>query len=80
VYETCHHSQEGYEYWKWRDHHIHFVSLEPESGVATKPPVVLIHGFGASAFHWRYNAPEIARAGHRVFAMDLLGFGKECPW
>jgi pimeloyl-ACP methyl ester carboxylesterase len=38
------------------------------------PPVVLVHGFGASAYHWRYNIPVLA-ASHRVYAVDLLGFG-----
>ncbi|TQD90811.1 hypothetical protein C1H46_023651 [Malus baccata] len=39
------------------------------------PPVVLIiHGFGASAFHWRYNIPELAKK-YKVYAIDLLGFG-----
>jgi pimeloyl-ACP methyl ester carboxylesterase len=37
---------------------------------------VLIHGFGASIRHWRRNIPVLAEAGHRVFAIDLLGFGK----
>jgi pimeloyl-ACP methyl ester carboxylesterase len=35
---------------------------------------VLVHGFGASAYHWRYNIPVLA-ASHRVYAVDLLGFG-----
>ena len=38
------------------------------------PPIVLVHGFGASAYHWRYNVAELAKK-HRVFAVDLLGFG-----
>ncbi len=25
------------------------------------PPVVLVHGYGASAYHWRYNIPELAK-------------------
>lgn len=33
-----------------------------------------MHGFGASAYHWRYNIVELAKK-HRVFAIDLLGFG-----
>lgn len=37
-------------------------------------PLLLIHGFGASAYHWRYNINELAKT-HRVFAIDLLGFG-----
>ena len=36
--------------------------------------MLLIHGFGASAYHWRYNINELAKT-HRVFAVDLLGFG-----
>ena len=37
-------------------------------------PVVFVHGFGASGFHWRYQIAELAKT-HRVFALDLLGFG-----
>lgn len=59
---------EGYNYWKWKDHKIHYV-VQGEG-----PPLVLIHGFGASAFHWRYNIPELAKK-HKVYALDLLGFG-----
>lgn len=38
---------EGYNFWTWRGHRIHYV-VQGEGF-----PVVLIHGFGASAFHWR---------------------------
>lgn len=38
------------------------------------PPLVLVHGFGASAYHYRYNIPALAQS-HRVYAIDLLGFG-----
>jgi pimeloyl-ACP methyl ester carboxylesterase len=38
------------------------------------PPVLLIHGYGASAYHWRYQIPALAQ-NYRVYAMDLLGFG-----
>lgn len=38
---------EGYNYWTWRDRKIHYV-VEGEG-----LPIILIHGFGASAFHWR---------------------------
>ncbi|XP_016505954.1 uncharacterized protein LOC107823753 isoform X2 [Nicotiana tabacum] len=59
---------EGYNYWTWRGHKIHYV----EEGEGF--PVVLIHGFGTSAFHWRYNIPELAKK-YKVYALDLLGFG-----
>jgi pimeloyl-ACP methyl ester carboxylesterase len=41
-----------------------------ENGV----PVVFVHGFGASAFHWRYQIADLAKT-HRVFSLCLLGFG-----
>ncbi|XP_030523712.1 pheophytinase, chloroplastic [Rhodamnia argentea] len=60
--------REGYNYWTWRGHKIHYV-VQGEGF-----PVVLIHGFGASAYHWRYNIPELAK-NYKVYAVDLLGFG-----
>jgi len=39
------------------------------------PPVVLIHGLGASAEIWSANIGALA-ANHRVFAPDLPGFGR----
>lgn len=59
---------EGYDFWTWRGHKIHYV----QQGEGF--PIVLIHGFGASAFHWRYNIPELAKK-YKVYAVDLLGFG-----
>jgi pimeloyl-ACP methyl ester carboxylesterase len=38
------------------------------------PPVILLHGFGACTYTWRYLAPVLAR-DHRVFALDLKGYG-----
>ncbi|KAJ1635468.1 Alpha/Beta hydrolase protein [Pavlovales sp. CCMP2436] len=38
-------------------------------------PVVLCHGFGGSAGYWRETIPPLAAAGHKVYALDLLGFG-----
>jgi len=43
-------------------------------GNPSNPPLLLIHGFGASSYHFRYNIPTLARDYH-VFAFDLLGFG-----
>jgi hypothetical protein len=39
---------DGYNFWTWRGHKVHYVVQ------GQGPPIVLIHGFGASAFHWRY--------------------------
>jgi pimeloyl-ACP methyl ester carboxylesterase len=38
------------------------------------PAVVLVHGFGASWWHWRKNLPVLGE-NCRVFAIDLIGFG-----
>jgi pimeloyl-ACP methyl ester carboxylesterase len=35
-----------------------------------------VHGFGAFAEHYRDNIHNLARAGNRVWAITLLGFGK----
>lgn len=61
--------EQGWNFWNWQKHRIHYV----QAG-SSGPPIVLVHGFGASAYHWRYNIVELAKK-HRVFAVDLLGFG-----
>ena len=37
-------------------------------------PVLLVHGFGANADHWRKNTPVIGEWG-RCWSIDLLGYG-----
>ncbi|MDX2289120.1 MAG: alpha/beta hydrolase [Hyphomicrobiaceae bacterium] len=39
------------------------------------PPVVLLHGLGASGYMWRHLTSELA-SRHRVIAIDFKGFGK----
>ena len=51
---------------------VNYIAAGPEEG----PPILLIHGFGASGFHWRRNVNPLAAAGYRVYAIDLIGFGK----
>ena len=38
-------------------------------------PILLIHGFGASSYSWRYLVPELSKR-HRVVLVDLKGFGR----
>lgn len=66
-------SPNGYHSWNWRGYKINYVQLGGDDATK-KPPLVLIHGFGASVYHWRYNLPVLARK-FNVFAIDLLGFG-----
>jgi pimeloyl-ACP methyl ester carboxylesterase len=56
--------------WFWKGFSIAYQSEGTEG-----PAIVLVHGFGASFYHWRKNIPELAKIG-RVYAIDLLGFGK----
>lgn len=69
----------GWQFWNWEDsetggHRIHYISAGIDNR-SKGPTVLLVHGFGACAYHWRHNIPALVEAGHRVFAVDLLGFG-----
>jgi pimeloyl-ACP methyl ester carboxylesterase len=46
-----------------------------ERGDPTSLPVLLIHGWGCSAFVFRRNMPALADAGFRAIAVDLKGHG-----
>ncbi|KAG2494148.1 hypothetical protein HYH03_007784 [Edaphochlamys debaryana] len=65
----------GWCYWNWewegQERKIHYI----KAGTKGDPVVVLVHGYGASSYHWRYNVPALAEAGYQVYAVDLLGFG-----
>jgi pimeloyl-ACP methyl ester carboxylesterase len=39
------------------------------------PPLVLLHGLGASIFTWRHIVPALSR-NHRVIRIDMRGFGR----
>ncbi|WP_017299055.1 alpha/beta fold hydrolase [Nodosilinea nodulosa] len=56
--------------WEWRGLPINYQQMGTDG-----PALVLIHGFGASVGHWRKTIPALAE-NHRVFALDLLGFGQ----
>lgn len=61
------------KYWQWRGHSIYYVQAgKPHP---QRPPLLLVHGFGASTDHWRKNISGLCEDFH-VFAIDLLGFGR----
>jgi pimeloyl-ACP methyl ester carboxylesterase len=39
------------------------------------PLVVLLHGWPESWYSWRYQLPELAKAGYHVVAPDMRGYG-----
>ena len=60
------------QYWQWQGHNIYYVKAGENS---QRPPLLLIHGFGASTDHWRKNISELSR-DFEVYAIDLLGYGR----
>lgn len=46
-----------------------------ESGYADAPPVLLLHGWGASVYMWRDWFASLAAKGYRAIAVDLPGHG-----
>ena len=46
-----------------------------ESGTSSAPPLLLLHGWGCSAYTWRHLSGPLAAAGWRAIAIDLRGHG-----
>jgi pimeloyl-ACP methyl ester carboxylesterase len=61
---------QDYQIWQWQGLPIRY-QRAGNSG----DPILLVHGFGASSDHWRKNIPVLAEH-FRVYAIDLLGFGR----
>lgn len=61
------------QFWQWRDQAIHYVQAGAHKG--DRPPLLLVHGFGASTDHWRKNIADLQQ-DFEVWAIDLLGFGR----
>ncbi len=61
------------KYWTWRGAKIYYVQAGETH--LNRPPLLLIHGFGASTDHWRKNISELSQE-FQVYAIDLLGFGR----
>ena len=61
------------EIWKWKNFEITW-SLSKKS-YENNINILLIHGFGASKKHWRYNQDFLGKT-FNCYAIDLLGFGE----
>ncbi|UBF24367.1 alpha/beta fold hydrolase [Kovacikia minuta CCNUW1] len=61
------------QYWQWRQQAIYY--LKAGTRHPQRPPLLLIHGFGASTDHWRKNIVGLSQE-FEVWAIDLLGFGR----
>jgi pimeloyl-ACP methyl ester carboxylesterase len=49
--------------------------VPPDAG-ASGTPVVLVHGLGGRAEDWANLMPQLVRDHHRVYALDLPGYGR----
>lgn len=51
-----------------------------EAGDASRPCVLLLHGFPELAYSWRKVMPLLAEAGYYVIAPDQRGYGRTTGW
>ena len=65
-------SNNSLKYWNWNGFKIAWNVENQESNI----PILLLHGFGASSAHWRYNILPLTEMGYAVYTIDLLGFGE----
>eukprot|EP00892_Ulva_mutabilis_P007297 jgi/Ulvmu1/493/UM001_0501.1 len=64
------------KFWRWNGQLVDFLVAGPPGGIREDTPaLLLVHGFGAFAEHWRRNLPELAAKGYAVYACTLPGFG-----
>jgi pimeloyl-ACP methyl ester carboxylesterase len=58
------------------DHvNLHYVEAHPPTPRLGASPVILLHGFPEFWYAWRHQIPAFARAGLRVIAPDMRGYG-----
>jgi haloalkane dehalogenase len=60
-----------HRYWQWRGWRTRYTFRRGMGEL----PVLCLHGFGASADHWRDNLPDLAELG-TSYAIDMVGFGQ----
>jgi pimeloyl-ACP methyl ester carboxylesterase len=60
--------------WVWRGWQTRYTYQRGMNGIDRDPPVLLLHGFGASIGHWQHNL-EFLAAERTVYGVDLVGWG-----
>lgn len=64
------------QFWTWRGYRIYYVQAgSHNSQLGSHPPLLLVHGFGASTDHWQKSIAGL-QDSYEVWAIDLLGFGR----
>jgi pimeloyl-ACP methyl ester carboxylesterase len=60
--------------WVWRGWQTRYTFQRCDRDAAATPPILLLHGFGASIGHWQHNL-EFLACEHTVYGLDLVGWG-----
>ncbi len=61
--------------WVWRGWQTRYTYQRSlDDNLDRQPPVLLLHGFGASIGHWQHNL-EFLAADRTVYGVDLVGWG-----
>lgn len=71
--QTWHQKVGNQRDWVWRGWQTRYTFRRCDRP-SSQPPVLLIHGFGASIGHWQHNL-EFLAAHHTVYGLDLIGWG-----
>ena len=61
--------------WDWRGHRVSYERVAAANADDARPPLCIVHGFGACARHFHSLTTALARQGYTIFVPDLLGFG-----
>lgn len=61
-------------FWQWKlpsaSYRMHYI----EKGTGPRH-ILLLHGFAAHSYTWKFVIESLAQAGYHVWALDLIGFG-----
>ncbi|HEY9642112.1 MAG TPA: alpha/beta fold hydrolase, partial [Coleofasciculaceae cyanobacterium] len=57
--------------WIWRGWRVRYTF---KRAATDQPPILFLHGFGASLVQWQENLLPLSQS-HPVYALDLVGFG-----
>ncbi len=66
--------KEGKLFWEWSSPYGPLAMHYVEKGEGSRH-VLLIHGFRAHTYTWKYLIDPLAQAGYHVWAIDLIGYG-----
>jgi pimeloyl-ACP methyl ester carboxylesterase len=72
--QTWHQKVGNQRDWVWRGWQTRYTYQRCSKACGNFPPVLLLHGFGASIGHWQHNV-EFLAGDHTVYGIDLVGWG-----